>query len=122
MKIPTQPAKHVVIPEGATHYCAFYVNPFEQHCQDGRRFVHVDGQWTLLNPHPRHGYRTGAVELQEIVVPADAPQVMTAHGVGIFLGWNGNRAMVDFEVSAYHFRPVAFSEDEITFLDEGAAR
>lgn len=108
-----QPAKHIPIPAGATHFSPAHVYPFEQWMLDGQRYVFITDEWKLMEPHPRYGYRSGAYPLQELDVPQDAPVVSTPHGIGRLLGTHGQQLLVDLEVNPFTFRPAAFLGKEI---------
>lgn len=113
-----QPAKHIPIPAGATHFSPAHAYPFEQWTLDGQRYVFITDEWELMEPHPRYGYRNGANPLQELEVPQDAPIVTTPHGVGRLLGTQGKQWLVDLEVNPFKFRPAAFQGKEISTVHQ----
>lgn len=108
-----QPAKHIPIPVGSTHFSPAHVYPFEKWTPDGQRYVFLGDEWELMEPHPRHGYRSGAQPLQDLDVPQDAPVVTTPHGDGRLLGTHGQQWLVDLEVNPFTFRPIAYLGKEI---------
>jgi hypothetical protein len=118
-----QPANHLLIPDGATHFNAMWSHPFEK--KDGdESFIFVNGEWLkdfLRVSYDRNTcnrflqFRPGACQIEEINIPACAKVVKTIFGDGIFIGKEGVRFVVDLINNPYDYRPCyLFKKDILT--------
>lgn len=116
-----QPAAHVPVPDGATHWANGYVYPFEKHITVNgveERYIFT-GEWEHQDNHPRYGYRAGALPIQKHTILPTMPRVITKDGIGWLAGHepcDNKRVLVLFDntVTRYEFSPVAYFPNEVT--------
>lgn len=119
-----QPAKHIPIPDGATHWNIGFSYPFEKHV-DGKVFIYGDDGWFESPAKPagqryhsltdsETGHRRGSVSLADYEIPKSAKRVNTIYGEGLLLGfegelngqnYKGGRRVVELDNSPFNFRP-----------------
>lgn len=107
-----QPAKHLSIPIGATHFNHGFVLPFEKHI-DEERFIFQDGDWRLQSKDPRFGYRSGSCLIKSLETPSNSKRILTTLGQGFLLGTEGCRYIVDLDINPFSFRPAYLFERDI---------
>lgn len=110
-----QPAKHLTVPSGATHFHYGFVSPFEKHENNGNtRYRYVNGQWVELHKHPLLGWgRTEPTKIEPVVVPENAKRVTTPHGDGLVVGKEFGRLLVDLDNNPFTYRPAAYFPTEV---------
>lgn len=135
-----QPAAHIVIPNGATHFSSSHEYPFEKHTVENgfeQRYVYMgyslsrgvvtpvteymgtngDG-WLHIENHPRIGWRNGHEAINPPQVTPDMQQCMTPDGLGWVFSKDSASVLILFDASVtkYQFSPVRYNLDDVTLV------
>lgn len=108
-----QPAKHIEIPEGATHWVYGMTYPFEKHVNG--RYIYVKNKWVPIGVvnKGQHDYRANPTKLKQIEIPENAKSVDTVYGEGKIIEKSEHNILVVLESKRFDYSPVSITKKEI---------